>query len=338
MAPLYISVAWSLIISYQLLTHSAVYSIVNSLRNLLPAAGEFLISRVDTIAFIHAFAWIFVLSSVIPAIILGKGRSVLLQFFLCLTITLVAVSIEGVLTVMMGAEPTTQMQALSPWFQNPAIAGLYLSMPYILMLYIDLRSRNRGAREDMLTSAEAAYPKDRIHQEENATNSMANVNSETSGAPKRGGPGRLNFLHGASVACFILAFVILWFGDISGAILPAFDELIYVMIFMALGITLLGLGFYLTKVQKQALSSQETAKLRPILAEEETNGAPELSPNSSGVLAEEMVSPVESEASVEEAVPLVESAVEVQIRDEPCEMYLEKYDVTRPKHIIDCQC
>jgi hypothetical protein len=335
-----------------LLTHNAVYSIVNSLNNLLPAVGEFLISRVDTIAFIHAFAWIFVLSSVIPTIILGKGRSILLQFFLCLTIAFVAVSIEGVLTVMMGTEPTTQMQALSPWFQNPVVAGLYLSMPYLFMLYLDLRSRNKGVKEDSSASVEAAYLKDSTRQEKDVTDDVANINSETrNGASKRSGPGRVNFLHGASVACFILAFVILWLGETSSTILPIFDELIYVTIFVALGVTLLGLGFYLTEVQKQALTSQETAELPPILAEEEVSRAPELSTDSSEASAEEMIPPVESEASAEEMIPPVESEasaeemippvdslVHAQILDQPCEVQVEKYDVTRPKHVVDSQC
>ena len=315
-----------MIISYQLFTNNAVYSIVNSLNYLLPAAGDFLVSRVDTIAFIHAFAWIFVLSSVIPAIILGKGRSILLQFFLCLTVTFVAVSIEDILTVMMGAEPTTQMQALAPWFQNPVVAGLYLSMPYLFMLYLDLRSRNRGAKEDTLASAEAPSLEDSTLKEKNVTNDVANSDSETrNGTPERRGPGRVNFLHGASVACFILAFVILWFGDASSTILPILDELVYVTIFMTLGATLLGLGFYLTKVQKQTLISPETAEISPILAEEETSRAPELSPDS-------------SETSAEETIHPAYSLVQIQIRDQPCEIQVEKYDVTRPKHIIDCQC
>ena len=91
MVPLYISVAWRLIITYQLFTQTAVYSFTDYLGNVLPSLGGLLNTRIDTVVFIHTFAWIFVLASVVPSIILGKGRSILLQFFLCLTLTFVAI-------------------------------------------------------------------------------------------------------------------------------------------------------------------------------------------------------------------------------------------------------
>jgi len=106
-----------------------------------------LIPRIATIVFIHAFAWIFVLSSVIPSILLGKGRSVLLQFFLCLTLTLVATSVEDILILLIGNSPIVQMEALSALFQNPILAGLYLSVPYVLMLYLDIHARRSGKTE-----------------------------------------------------------------------------------------------------------------------------------------------------------------------------------------------
>ena len=140
-APLYISVAWSLIVSYQFFTQTAVYSIINVLNNYWYSAGQILIPRVDTIVFIHAFAWIFLLSSVIPSVILGKGRSVLLQFFLCLTLTFVATSIEGLLAFVISGNPALQIENLSLLFQNPFLAGLYLSIPYVFMLYLDIRTR-----------------------------------------------------------------------------------------------------------------------------------------------------------------------------------------------------
>lgn len=146
-APLYISVAWSLIVSYQLFTQTAVYSVVIFLDSFWVSANQLLIPRIDTIVFIHAFAWIFVLSSVIPSIILGKSRSILLQFFLCLTLTLVATSVEDILMFMMGNSPVIQVEALSPLFQNPILAGVYLSVPYIFMLYLDIHSRRSGKTE-----------------------------------------------------------------------------------------------------------------------------------------------------------------------------------------------
>jgi hypothetical protein len=98
--------------------------------------------------FIHAFAWIFVLASVIPSAILGKGRSVLLQFFLCLTLTLVAVSVEDIFTFILGADTRMEVQALSGVFMNPVIASLYLSAPYVFMLYLDISSKRENVEED----------------------------------------------------------------------------------------------------------------------------------------------------------------------------------------------
>ena len=109
-----------------------------------------MIPRIETVVFIHAFAWIFLLASVIPSAILGKGRSVLLQFFLCLTLTLVAVSVEAVFTFILGADTRMEVQALSGVFMNPVIASLYLSAPYVLMLYLDIRSRRENVEEEFL--------------------------------------------------------------------------------------------------------------------------------------------------------------------------------------------
>jgi hypothetical protein len=68
LAPLYISVAWTLMISYQLFTQTAVVTVVTSISTFWPSAiSAWLYARVETIVFIHAFAWIFVLSSVIPS-------------------------------------------------------------------------------------------------------------------------------------------------------------------------------------------------------------------------------------------------------------------------------
>ena len=148
-APLYVCVAWTLIISYQLFTQTAVNSVVTSLNAFWPSLGGWVISRIDIMVFIHAFAWVFVLSSVIPSVILGKGRSVLVQFFLCLTLVLVAMFVEDASTIMMGRQPIYQLGSLLMCLQNPVLAGAYLSLPYIFMLYLDIRSRRKT--KDKLT-------------------------------------------------------------------------------------------------------------------------------------------------------------------------------------------
>jgi len=117
-APLYISVAWTLMISYQLFTQTAVTTILTYVNMLWPSAGAWLALRMDLIIFIHAFAWFFVLSSVIPLIILGKERSVLVRFFVCLTLTVVAFEIQNILTTNVD-RPIDQISSLAVFFQNP---------------------------------------------------------------------------------------------------------------------------------------------------------------------------------------------------------------------------
>jgi hypothetical protein len=142
-APLYVGVAWTLIISYQLFTQTAVTSVVTALNVLCPSLGSWLAFRIDIVVFIHAFAWIFVLSSVIPSVILGKGRGVLVQFFLCLTLVLVAMLVEDTLTFTIRTQPIHQFRSLLMGLQNPIVAGACLSIPYFSMLYLDIRSRKK---------------------------------------------------------------------------------------------------------------------------------------------------------------------------------------------------
>jgi len=149
-APLYVCVAWILIISYQFFTQTAVNSVSTSLNAFWPSLGGWLNTRIDMVVFIHAFAWIFVLSSVIPSVILGKGRSVLVQFFLCLTLVLVATLVEDALKLMMERQPIYQLGSVSTWLQNPILAGAYLSIPYLFMLYLDIRSKKKSKDESMV--------------------------------------------------------------------------------------------------------------------------------------------------------------------------------------------
>ncbi|MDH5448682.1 MAG: hypothetical protein OEY24_06185 [Candidatus Bathyarchaeota archaeon] len=254
-APLYISVSWSLIISYQLFTQNAVYSIIHFLNSFWPQTAEFLVSRIDTIAFIHAFAWIFVLSSVIPSIILGKGRSVLLQFFLCLTVAFVAVSVEDMLTLMIGTEPTTQMQVLSIWFHNPLVAGLYLSAPYLSMLYLDIQSRRKSEKEEEPQETKAAIEEEIAAAEQKESYSV--TSDETNNADKvtsffrDRSKRKVSFLYGIAAICFALALVTFWFDKvILSTILTQSYKLLYVTIFTCLGVILAVLGHYTTGVLK----------------------------------------------------------------------------------------
>ena len=145
MTPLYVSVAWTMMITYQVFTQTAVSTVLSFFNVLWPAAGEWLLLRMDMIIFIYAFAWVFVLSSVIPSILLGKERSVLVQFFVCLTLTFVAFAIQDALNTYWGM-PIEQLFSLAVVFHNPFLAVIYVLIPYILMLTIDIRSRRKKGK------------------------------------------------------------------------------------------------------------------------------------------------------------------------------------------------
>jgi len=67
---------------------------------------------------------------------------------------------------MMGNSPVIQVEALSPLFQNPILAGVYLSVPYILMLYLDIHSRRSGKTE--AEKSETTVLNDVVIEEEDA--------------------------------------------------------------------------------------------------------------------------------------------------------------------------
>lgn len=143
--PLYISVAWTLMTSYQLFTQATVTTATIWVYDYIPTLGEWLLARTDMIVFIHSFAWIFLLSSVIPALLLGKEKGVLTQFALCLTLAILAFLIQDALT---GIGALDQILTIAPIFQNPLLAITYLSIPYLLMIWLDVRSRRKNQKAE----------------------------------------------------------------------------------------------------------------------------------------------------------------------------------------------
>jgi hypothetical protein len=149
--PAYLSVAWVLMVSYQVFTQTAVTTVVTAISPFVPTAATWLTARMDIIVFIYAFAWVFVLTSIIPSLILGKERSVLVQFFVCLVLTLTGFILLDMLKSygfdlsdpnVLFSNPITQL------FTNAIFAGLYLSLPYIFMLAIDLNARKKGKQKN----------------------------------------------------------------------------------------------------------------------------------------------------------------------------------------------
>jgi hypothetical protein len=146
--PVYLSIAWTLMISYQLFTETAVKTVMREVNVLWPQIGTWLNSRIDMVVFIYAFSWVFVLSSVIPFLILGRERGVFVQFVMVLILTFTAFVIQDALVIYFGVQ-VDQIFSLVVFFQNPLIATLFLFAPYVLMLLIDLRGRAKRHRKNV---------------------------------------------------------------------------------------------------------------------------------------------------------------------------------------------
>jgi hypothetical protein len=145
MTPLYVSVAWTVMVTYQIFTQTAVSTVLNFFNALWPAVGEWLRLRMDMIIFVHAFAWVFVLASVIPSLLLGKKRSVLVQFFVCLTLALVAFVVQDYVSVYLSGQSQVLL-SVAFLRGNPLLAVVYLSVPYLFMVTIDVRARRKSQK------------------------------------------------------------------------------------------------------------------------------------------------------------------------------------------------
>jgi hypothetical protein len=168
LTPVYISVAWTLMTSYQLFTETTVTSVTTYIQAYLPQIGLWLTSRLDMIVFIHSFAWIFLLSSVIPSVLLGKERSVLMQFGVCLTLAFLANIVQYAL-VDLGNGALNQIFGLAPLFQNPALAAAYLSLPYIMMMGFDMRNKRKKQKLLNLGMEQNDFPEDTFITEDEYT-------------------------------------------------------------------------------------------------------------------------------------------------------------------------
>jgi len=164
--PLYVSVAWTLMVSYQLFTQTAVTTVTTYIDTFWPAVGEWLALRMDMLVFIHAFAWVFLLSSAIPSVILGKGRGVLVQFFVCLTLTFSAFIVQDIITTYQNRS-IGQIFNLAALFHNPFLALGYLSLPYLLMLGFDIKSRRKQKKKEKIENTTNTYLNDVAEADEN---------------------------------------------------------------------------------------------------------------------------------------------------------------------------
>ena len=177
LTPVYISVAWTLMTSYQLFTQTTVETVTASINTVIPTIGAWMAARIDLIVFIHSFAWIFLLSSFIPAVLLGKQRGVLIQFGVCLTLAVLANIIQGAVTGI-GQGPLDQIIGLAPLFQNPVLAIGFMSLPYLLMVWFDVRGKRKKDELLNLKMENNDYPEDVFIIEDSITEEDEKIQEE----------------------------------------------------------------------------------------------------------------------------------------------------------------
>ena len=136
-------------IAYQIFTRTAVSTIIANLTPFIPSIGSWLTSKIELVIFIYGFAWVFLLSSAIPGAILGKERGVLVQFFLCLALTFLSIIMVDVLATYANLS-IDNFLGLYLFFNNLVLASLYLAIPYILLIGLDIQSRrDERNRQDL---------------------------------------------------------------------------------------------------------------------------------------------------------------------------------------------
>jgi hypothetical protein len=80
-------------------------------------------------------------------VLLGKERSVLIQYFVCLLLAFLAFSVQGLLSSY-GGIPIQQLLTASAFLSNPVLAGIYLITPYLVMVAIDVRARRKRRSQE----------------------------------------------------------------------------------------------------------------------------------------------------------------------------------------------
>lgn len=146
LAPVYLSMSWVLTISYQLFTDTAVKTISQNVSSFMPAVSIWLINNLTTVSFVYAFSWIFILSSVLPSLILGKERSVIVQYLMSMVLTVLALSTANLLPKYGGIQ-VAPIFNLAVFLHNEYLAIVYLVIPYAVMIVLDVRlSRVKAAR------------------------------------------------------------------------------------------------------------------------------------------------------------------------------------------------
>lgn len=139
--PLYILLGWLGLTSYQTFVNQAVTTITQTLSIISPPIANWISNNLEIIKFINAFAWVFILTSLLPSIL--SKNSVFIQFITCLTLAVTAAEAPNLIAAVTPNTITQLMTVTAKPLQNFILAALYLSLPYAVLLWLDLRSKQK---------------------------------------------------------------------------------------------------------------------------------------------------------------------------------------------------
>ncbi len=141
----YLTVAWVLMVSYQIFTGPALTTLAASLAGPAPLLASWIVSGMGLAVFVFSFAWMFTFSAIISSLMFGKERRITIQFLVSLGLTLVGSLLLGAISEA-GLNLSTESLLSSPvtgLFGNAAFAVFYLVLPFAVMLAIDIRQMRK---------------------------------------------------------------------------------------------------------------------------------------------------------------------------------------------------
>jgi hypothetical protein len=137
-----LTVAWFLMLSYQIFTQTALKTVADS----VPFLSSTLNSNISSAAFVFSFAWMFVLSSVISGLIFGQQKRIFIQFLIGLILTVTASALFEAIKIVGFDLANPNILLANPYaqvFRNGLFSFVYLSLPFIFMIVVDLRAITR---------------------------------------------------------------------------------------------------------------------------------------------------------------------------------------------------
>ena len=130
-------------LTYQIFTRTALTAVASSLTHPTPTLATWLSSNIALAVFICSFAWMFVLSSVIANLIFGQQKRIFIQFLIGLALTITASGIfDGLkaIGVDLSNPKTLLSNSYAKVFNNAAFSFFFLSLPFLFMIAVDLRT------------------------------------------------------------------------------------------------------------------------------------------------------------------------------------------------------